>query len=249
MPRTLIQDLATEQETLDALVSTLDEATWTKFSTAPGWTLADQIAHLAFADELATNALNGAGEEYFAQLQDKIRVDPTIISAPAHGRAGAEVLDSWRAARTRARASFEATDPSQRILWGPNRMSAKSLCTARLMETWAHGLDCFATLGVVPTDTDRLEHVCRITYLAIPHAMRVAARESPHSLSELTVSLTSATGQTWRFGPEDAPQTITGSASEFARVGVRRMPLAEATSLKARGPFATAALGSLKAYL
>jgi hypothetical protein len=55
-------------------------------------------------------------------------------------------------------------------------------------------------------------------------------------------------GGRWRFGCEDAPNRIEGTASEFARVGVRRRQLAD-TGLRAHGQLAEVALANLKAYL
>jgi uncharacterized protein (TIGR03084 family) len=41
-------------------------------------------------------------------------------------------------------------------------MSAASMATARLMETWAHGLDVADALGVAPEPTDRLRSIAHI---------------------------------------------------------------------------------------
>jgi len=62
------------------------------------------------------------------------------------------------------------------------------------------------------------------------------------------VEVCSTTGELWRFGRKDAPNRIGGTAAEFARVGVRRMSLAEATTLRGNGPLAELVPHS-KAYL
>jgi uncharacterized protein (TIGR03084 family) len=246
----IVDDLVAEQETLDDLMSSIDEAAWSTPSTAEGWTVADEIAHLAFSDEVAVSSLNGADSEEFARLRRTPRGrGSSVIRSPAEGRSGPDILTWWRQVRTTEVDSFRRIDPTARVLWGPNYMAAPSLCTARLMETWAHGLDCFMALGAEPTDSDRLRHSCHITYRAIPHAFRDGGRDMPGSLDELVVELTSPAGEMWRFGSEGAPQRIEGSAAEFARVGVRRRRLADATTLRGTGPLAVAALGTLKAYL
>jgi hypothetical protein len=71
----------------------------------------------------------------------------------------------------------------------------------------------------------------------------------PGALDDLVVEVISPSGGLWRYGSPSASQRIEGSAAEFARVGVRRMKLSEATTLTAEGTLADAALGTLKAYL
>lgn len=209
------------------------------------------MAHLAFFDEVAVVSLTGGGDDALAEL----RAMATKLGAvsftqcPAGDRSGAEVFEHWSATRVAQRSAFERADWSGRVPWGPNFMAVASLCTARLMETYAHGLDCFLALGIEAPQTDRLRHVCHITYRAIPHAFRDAGVEMPGELERLAVELESPSGALWRFGPEDAPEQISGTASEFARVGVRRLSIDEAHTLRASGPLAETALGLLKAYL
>jgi uncharacterized protein (TIGR03084 family) len=250
MDHPIVDDLGAEQAALDALVADLDEPGWDMPTPAEGWTIRDQIAHLAFFDEVAVASLTGSGQARFAELTVQ---SPDLTDAhrgpPGAGRTGAEVLSWWRGARRSEISAFREADPSARVPWGPNFMAAPSLCTARLMETWAHGLDCFAARQVEPVDTDRLRHVCHITYRAIPHAFRDAGQPMPGRLDDLVVEVTSPSGHLWQFGPPSAPQRIEGTAADFARVGVRRMRLADARSLQSTGELASSALLILKAYL
>jgi uncharacterized protein (TIGR03084 family) len=251
MDDAIVDDLAAEQAALDALVDGLDEAAWDTPTPAEGWNVRDQIAHLAFFDEVAVASVAGQGPARFGDMAAR-RSDPPLRSAPGFpgmGRIGADVLAWWRTARREEVTAFKRVDRSAPVRWGPNDMAAASLCTARLMETWAHGLDCFAALGVEPVDTERLRHVCHITYRAIPHAFRDAHLRMPGALDDLVVEVISPSGGLWRYGSPSASQRIEGSAAEFARVGVRRMKLSEATTLTAEGTLADAALGTLKAYL
>jgi uncharacterized protein (TIGR03084 family) len=245
----IVDDLDAEQQALDALVADLDEPGWETPTPAAGWTIRDQIAHLAFFDDVAVASLTGTGEARFAALTASIGDQPGLRDPPGAGRTGTEVLSWWRAARRAEVNAFREVNPSARVPWGPNFMAAPSLCTARLMETWAHGLDCFAARNVEPVDTDRLRHVCHITYRAVPHAFRDARQPMPGLLDDLVVEVTSPSGQLWRFGPESATQRIEGTAADFARVGVRRKQLEDASSLHGRGELALSALSVLKAYL
>jgi uncharacterized protein (TIGR03084 family) len=131
--------------------------------------------------------------------------DTDFIRSPGEGRSGRELLACWRQARTAEVEAFRRIDPGARIPWGPNRMTAASLCTARAMETWAHGLDCFVALGVEPVDGGWLRHVCHIAYRAIPHALSQAGVAMSAPLDDLVVEVRSPTGELWRSGRQDAP--------------------------------------------
>lgn len=250
MDSSIVDDLAAEQAVVDDLVGDLTEDQWCMSSPAAGWTVRDEIAHLAFFDEVAVASITGRGEALFAELEAAMRAgDDGFVRSPGERRSGREVLAWWREARTAEVEAFGRIDPAARVPWGPNRMAAASLCPARLMETLAHGLDCFIALGVEPVDGERLRHVCHIAYRAIPNALMQAGLTLPAPLDDLVVEVRSPTGTVWRFGRPDAPNRIEGIAGEFARVGVRRMLLDNATTLRANGPLAKMALPHLKAYL
>ena len=246
----LVDDLAAEQAALDALVDGRTEAEWRLPSAADGWSIADSITHLAMADEMAIESVEGRGEQYFTVVM----ADPAAAldrqNAAANARAGEEILAWWRDVRSKLLDRLRALPPGARLYWGVGEMSATSFTTARLMEYWAHGLDCFAGLGVTPVDTDRIRHVCFLGYRTLPYAFEFAGRTSPSPLEELRLQLAAPDGvTTWPFGQDGAPQVIEGAAGEWARLAVRRMPLADAHTLVAKGPLAEAALQVAKAYL
>lgn len=51
-------DLQAEQEALDTLLASLDEASWNTPTPAPGWLVRDQISHLGWTDRTATIAVS-----------------------------------------------------------------------------------------------------------------------------------------------------------------------------------------------
>ena len=247
----LLDDLAAEQAALDALVDGRSEDEWRLPSAAEGWSIADSIAHLALSDEMALESVAGRGEEHFK----RVMADPAAALAQqneaAAVRTGAEVLAWWRDARTTMVAGLRALpDGKARLYWGIGEMSASSFTTARLMECWAHGLDCFAGLGVTPVDTDRIRHVCFLGYKTLPYAFQFANREPPAPIQALRLALVAPDGETtWAYGDSHAPHVIEGAAGEWARVAARRLPLADATTLVARGALAEASLEVAKAFL
>jgi uncharacterized protein (TIGR03084 family) len=156
------------------------------------------------------------------------------------------VLAWWASSSAAEREMFEALDPNVRVPWGIG-MRAPSFITARLMETWAHGLDVCSAIGVEPVDTDRLAHVAWIATRALPYAYSVAGREPPSD--PVRVELTLPSGAAWTSGPADAANRITGPASEYCRVFVHRLNVADAHALRAEGSAATSALSVARAFL
>jgi uncharacterized protein (TIGR03084 family) len=110
-------------------------------------------------------------------------------------------------------------NPKQRIPWFARPMGAKAFATARLMETWAHGLDCFDAVGVEPEDTDRLRHVALLAYMARSFAYQVNGIPCP---TPPAPGAFSSFGSTVDRGRRECGQPDSGKASEFCRVAVRR---------------------------
>jgi uncharacterized protein (TIGR03084 family) len=246
----VLDDLEGENAALDALVAPLTDEQWHAATPAAGWDVADSIAHLAMSDAMAAESAAGRGEEAFKAVMADPDAALAAQDAAARQRTPAEVLAWWRSARSASLQAMRAAGPKARAYWGIGEMSVRSLATARLMECWAHGLDCFAALGIEPVDTDRLQHVCYLGYQTLPYAFRFAGRDMPAPRDELQLELTAPdAASVWRFGPDDAPQVVRGAAGEWARLCVRRLRLADARTLTADGPLAQAALEVAKAYL
>ena len=132
-----------------------------------------------------------------------------------------------------------------RVPWGIG-MRTPSFVTARLMETWAHGLDVRAALGVPAVDTDRLEHVAWLATRALPYAYSVAGLQL--SDAPLRIELSLPSGTPWAFGPETAADRITGSAGDYCRVFVHRRRPAD-TNLVIEGDTARTAIAVARAFL
>jgi uncharacterized protein (TIGR03084 family) len=156
------------------------------------------------------------------------------------------VLAWWEAASAAEREALRALDPSARVPWGLG-MGARAFVTARLMETWAHGLDVHAALGREPVDTASLAHVAWIATRAVPYAFSVAGLDPP--TAPLRVELTLPDGETWVYGPVDAIDRITGPAGQYCRVFVQRLDPRDAPDLVVHGDAARATLAVARAYL
>lgn len=224
----ILNDLRAEQEALDKFLEKLSADQWNLPTPAEGWSIKDSISHIAHIDEVAVALLRGD----YSPLAEaaKLKLGFTEVG-PQRGRllSPAKVWQWWREVRCVMLSELAKCDPKQRIPWFAQSMGARAFATARLMETWAHGLDCYDALGQEPEDTDRLRHIAFLAYAARPYAYQVHGLKLPETPLRLELILPS--GKFWAQGEEGAPERISGQASEFCRVAVRRKHWQD-TSLK-----------------
>lgn len=222
---TVLADLERETAELDALVADLDDEGWARATPAEGWTVADQIGHLAWTDDIATVAATDPAA-FGARLGALAEHGMDAIDTVAHEwGADPDQLGRWRAGRQRLWTALRAVPAGTRVVWFGPPMSPTSMATARLMETWAHGQDVADALGVERLPTDRLRHVAHIG---------VRTRDFAYLIRDLTppaepfrVDLVGPGGQTWSWGPEDAAQRVSGPAQHFALLVTQRRHRAE----------------------
>lgn len=244
----LLADLDAEHAALRELVSGLDRDDWLRPTPSWQWDVRDTISHLAHTDEVAWATAAGTPGSLSEVAGASASSEDTTYGGVLRGRKleGARVAEWWDDAFGRLRAHLGGLDPSARVPWGIG-MGAPAFATARMMETWAHGLDVHAAVGVAPVDTDRLAHVAWLATRALPYAYSVAGRPPP--AAPIRVELTLPSGAPWSTGPADAPDRITGPAAEYCRVFVQRLPVVKATGLHAEGDAAVDALSVARAYL
>ncbi|MGP3998995.1 TIGR03084 family metal-binding protein [Streptomyces sp. 8N706] len=234
-PGAVLDDLLGEGEELDRLVAGLPPGAWTTPTPAPRWTIAHQIAHLAWTDEQAV--LSATDPEGFGRQARKALASPgTFVDEAAEGGAAqrpAELLERWRDARVAVQWALAEHPWDVRLPWFGPRMSVASMATGRLMETWAHGQDIADALGVKRTPTARLRHVARIGVRARGFAFTVRGLEPP--AEEFRVELAGPGGEVWAFGPADAAQRVTGPALDFCLLVTQRAHRAD-LAVRAEGP-------------
>jgi uncharacterized protein (TIGR03084 family) len=249
----LCDDLHEEHDSLDRVVADLDDSDWGRPTPAEGWDVRDTISHLCFFDEAATLAIESPQE--FAELRARLIAGMSEGATPDVdiGRAAStgELVGRWRGSRSRfiaaARLSGARADPP-RVDWFGPPMSLASFVTARIMETWAHGVDVRDALGAPlspAADTPRLRHVCHIAYGA--RGFTFAAHGVPDPGEPVRFEVSAPEGSTWTWGPEDARERISGSALEVALVFTQRRHPSR-TSVKAVGPVAETWLSIAQAF-
>ena len=223
----VVADLRAESDELDALVAGLSADGWATVTPAPGWTIAHQIAHLWWTDIVAVVAVTD--EPGFAALLTEAAKNPTgFVDAGAEELAAtppAELLTEWRATRGRLHDELLRVEDGRKLPWFGPPMSATSMATARLMETWAHGLDVADTLGVTRPATARLKSIAHIGVRTRDFAFTVHGLPVPSE--PFLVELRAPDGSPWSWGPADAAQRVTGSALDFCELVTQRRPRAE----------------------
>ena len=241
----LLADLTAESEQLDALVAPLPPEAWARPTPAPGWTVAHQIAHLAWTDHVAGLAATDA-EAFFASVTSA--PDPARLvddGAESFLAPPAELLARWRDGRAALTAALAAAAPGEKLPWYGTRMSPASMATARMMETWAHGEDVADALGVTRTPTERLRHVAHLGFRTLGHSF--AAHGRPVPTAPVRVELAGPDGGTWSFGPADAADRVTGPALDFCLLVTQRRHRAD-LALVATGPIADEWLDVAQAF-
>jgi uncharacterized protein (TIGR03084 family) len=236
----LLADLRAEHEDLDGMLDPLVQRDdggrrdgWDRPTPAVGWTVRDQVGHLAFFDEVALKAM--VDPEGFASMAKRAMAsdDDPMEEHLRRGRAmsGSEVLVWWRSARSGLLEAAAELDPGARVPWFGPPMGAMSFVSARLMETWAHGQDVADTLGVQRVPTRRLRHVAHLGVRARPYSYIVRGLEPPSAA--VRVELLAPDDELWTWG-DSADQIVRGSALEFCLVVTQRRNLAD-TSLETIG--------------
>lgn len=233
----VVSDLAAEHAGLADLVTGIDESDWRTVTPADGWDVADSVSHLYFFDIRAALAIRDA--DAFARDTQEMMAsfatggDPSV----ARGRSvtGHELLVDWKARSADLIEAGRSADKSVRVPWYGPSMSLASFLTARLMETWAHGVDVADALGKPIVTSARLKHICHIGFLARPNSYR--SRNLPVPDADIALRLVAPDGSTWSWGNDDAPESITGSALDFALLVTQRRHVVD-TALVAEGPLA-----------
>jgi uncharacterized protein (TIGR03084 family) len=245
--RDLVRDLGAESASLDALVAPLPPERWATPTPAEGWTIAHQIAHLAWTDRLVL--LSAIHEDAFAAAAARASADPTGFADAGAREIAAEepgkLLAMWRDGIVEVCEAMSHLPGGTHLSWFGPGMSAASMVSARIMETWAHGQDIADALGVVRAPTARLRHIAHLGYRTLGYAFMANGKAAP--AEPVRVELTAPDGTLWTFGPADAANRVDGPALDFCRLVTQRAHRND-LALIAHGPVADAWLDLAQAF-
>jgi uncharacterized protein (TIGR03084 family) len=224
--KNICKDLKDEYDSLDAIVSGLDETGWETKTYFFDWTVKDEIAHIAFFD--GTAKLSATYPEAFNEHvkalfsgQAEVVEQLNVLKRMSY----ADLLEYWREARNTLVKALSLLGQKDRLPWYGPSMSAVSFATARLMETWAHGQDVVDILGIARPATDRLYHIAHLGNITYGWSFTNRQMEVPPV--SVRVELHSPSGALWTWGPEKARDVIRGSALGFCLVVTQRRHYAD----------------------
>ncbi|MFC5729230.1 MULTISPECIES: TIGR03084 family metal-binding protein [Nocardioides] len=227
----VLADLTAEGDRLRSVVVELDDSaagSWATPTPAEGWTVATQVAHLLWTDEvavLAAAARSDAGRSAWDEVVLKAIENPAgFVDEGALDLAelrSEELLARWDAGRAALAEALRSYPDGLKLPWFGPPMSPTSMATARFMETWAHALDVYDALGVRPEVTDRIRHVAHLGVRTRDFSFANNQLEAP--AEEFRVELTAPGGELWTWGAEDATQSVMGSAYDFCRLVTQRI--------------------------
>jgi uncharacterized protein (TIGR03084 family) len=231
--RALCADLGAETAVLHRMLEHLAPIDWQIATPAPGWSIADQISHLAYFDEAVVRAITEP--EAFLQERDDALADVDAFTDEVARRyrnlSGPEIRTWFDQSRRRLVEITIGIEPSSRVQWYGPDMSAASALTARIMETWAHGQDIADALSLNHPVTSALHHVAHIGVGTFANSFRAHGLGVPDA--DVYVSLAAPTGM-WEWGMPSSADQVFGSALEFCLVVTQRRHLAD-TNLEITG--------------
>jgi enediyne biosynthesis protein E11 len=214
-------DLAAESDELDAMVARLDKAQWNLPTPAPGWTVANQVAHLAFIFHLA-GAAAADTEEFQALVERASKGFNAAVNDAVEEYMDdpAELLQRWRDERDTTVEALSALPPDKIVPWLVRPIPAFVLACAGIMELFGHGQDIADALRVRREYTDRIQHLVGFAILVWEFGYEARGLTPPDT--QFRFELTAPSGEVWAFGPEDAEQSVTGPAADFCLLVTRR---------------------------
>jgi len=243
--------LSEQLDELAGILAGLGTADWSRPTRCDGWDVADVVLHLAQTNEMAVASLEGRYPESVARLTAGLPpardVDEGAASmvAQERGQPTSAVRHRWLESARALAAGAGTADPSVRVMWVAGLLSARTLTTTRLAETWIHTGDVAEAVGVTLAPAERLRAVARLAWRTLPYAFERANRRLG---GPVAFHLRGPSGAAWDLVPDDEPLTvIRGSGPELCLVAARRLR-PEQTGLTAEGPDGPAVLELVRTY-
>jgi uncharacterized protein (TIGR03084 family) len=243
----LTDDLVAESVTLRTVLAGLAAADWALDTPAAGWTVTDQVTHLAYFDDVTRLSVTDPAR--FTAEADALTADgddyPDRVAAQYRAITPADALAWFDQSRAELVTAYRDADPAVRLPWFGPPMSLASSVTARLMETWAHGQDVLDAAGVTRLPSATLRHVADLGVRAQRYTYTVHGLELPDD--PVRVELDGPDGARWTWGPTDGANRVTGTALDFCLLVTQRRHISD-TALAVTGGTARQWMGIAQAF-
>ena len=243
--------LEAQQAELANIMDGMTETDWRTPTRCEGWDTSAVILHLAQSDEMAVASATGqfprSADSGTARWEGTQSVDEGVAQMVERERGIGivDLRDRWTSTAKELVRVLDQMDLSTRVPWVAGDLSARTLATTRLAETWIHAGDVGDAIGMPLEQTGRLRLVARLAWRTLPYAFASAGRTMA---GPVAFRLTSPDGEPWDFVPEEpATTTITGPAADLCTVAARRTD-PSVTSLHGEGPDAATVLALVRTY-
>lgn len=217
----IVADLVDETSALRSLVAPLDDSGWALVTPSQPWTVADQIAHLAFFDEQTALALTDPVGFAAAARRHGPQLGDGMAELHREGRPtdGAGILAWWDTTRSDVVRALRDLDPDEKVPWYGPPMRAMSAAAARMMETWAHGTDVAEALGERLPVTNRLFWIADLGVRTFSFSFANRGLDAPDARVRVALRGPSGTTRVWN---DEHDASITGPVEEFCLVVAQR---------------------------
>ena len=247
----VVAALVEQQVETQSLLRNLADRDWDAPTRCDGWNIADVVLHLAQSDEMAVASLRGtlpsADDANAAGWGGGSSVDESValMVERERGATPTDLLARWTSTADQLAALLDGMNLSTRVRWVAGELSARSLATTRLAETWIHTGDIASAVEIELIVMDRLKLIARLAWRTLPYAFDSAGRTMS---GPVAFRLVAPSGEQWNFMPDEpAVTTIAGPAVELCEVAARRVD-PSATSLRGEGPDAAQVLALVRTY-
>jgi uncharacterized protein (TIGR03084 family) len=247
----VVTALAEQQVETKSLLGGLAVGDWEASTRCEGWSIADLVLHLAQSDEMAATSLRGVlptgDDTSVTGWGGGSSVDESValMVERERGATSTDLLARWTSAADHLTRLLDEMDLSTRVRWVAGDLTARTLATTRMAETWIHTGDIASAVATGLIATDRLKLIARLAWRTLPYAFDRAgvALSGP-----VAFRLISPSGEQWDYIPDkSAVTTIFGPAVELCEVAGRRVD-PSATSLSGEGPDAAQVLALVRTY-
>jgi uncharacterized protein (TIGR03084 family) len=247
----VVAALAEQQVETKSLLGDLADGEWEAPTRCDGWNIADVVLHLAQSDEMAVASLRRtlpSGDDASATGWgggSSVDESVALMVERERGAAPTDLLTRWNSTADELVTLLDGMDLSTRVRWVAGDLSARTLATTRLAETWIHTGDIASAVGMEPIATDRLKLIARLAWRTLPYAFDLVGKTLSGAVA---FRLVAPSGEEWDFVPDEpAVTTISGPAVELCEVAARRVDPSE-TSLRGEGPDVAQVLSLVRTY-
>jgi uncharacterized protein (TIGR03084 family) len=245
--QSVVADLRAETAAIVSVLSRLRPSSWDTSTPAAGWTIRDQVTHLAFFDDATLLALEDPAS-FEMQREELLALGdgfPDYVADRYRALPAESCLEWFTRSRDRLLVAYFGSDPSHRIPWYGPDMGLASSATGRLMETWAHGQDIVDAVGLVRPPTKRLRSIADLGVRTLGFSFHLNGRTPP--MVPVRVELDGPDNDLWAWGSDEAANRVTGGAMDFGLAVTQRRHLSD-TNLTVVGPVATEWMSFAQAY-